>query len=109
MFELNGIKYDFNRVKVADALKIQEVIFNAMGKDGEVYLGKALNEITPFALKYIKVQCPDGSFVEDADADTLGDMYFQNPFFTMEITKNFFEMIQSFLVKLPSYQNTRTK
>jgi len=53
------------------------------------------------------VQTPDGNFVENADADTLGDVYFKNPFFAMEITKNFFEQIQGFLANLPSYQNTR--
>ena len=109
MFELNGIPYDFNRVKVADAIKIQEVIFKAMTKDGDIDIGSALSNITPFAIQYIKVQTPDGNFVENADADTLGDVYFKNPFFAMEITKNFFEQIQGFLALLPSYQNTQKK
>lgn len=107
MFELNGIKYDFKRVTVADALEIQKIIFGAIDKNGnEVDMGDALGKITPYAIKYIKVQCPDGSFVENADADTLGEMYFQNPFFALEVAKNFFEVIQGFLASLPSFQNS---
>lgn len=106
MFELNGIKYAFKRVCVADAIEIQKLMLKASAKDGDLDLGKigeALGDLTPYALKYVKLENKDGTWLENADTETL-EHFFENPFFALEITKNFFEVIQGFLASLPSFQ-----
>lgn len=109
MFKLNDIEYDFKRVCVADAIEIQKLMLKASAKDGDLDLGKigeALGDLTPFALKYVKLKNKDGTWLENADTETL-EHFFENPFFALEITKNFFEVIQGFLASLPSFQKAQ--
>lgn len=113
-FELENQKYTFARVSTQDALEIRALMMKAYGKaenKGEADL-EALSEIQPqidnYALKYLKVKNADGTWLEKPDLAIL-ELKFSNPFFVVEISKNFMDMIQNFLQALPHFHNQNKK
>ena len=126
-YSLEKINYEFSRVSTADALEIRKIMMNGVAimqkglkdkcvkgakinnddlSDEIATMNNLLAEIEPFALKYLVIINPDGSKIERPETSML-EQFFENPFYALEISKTFFEMIQGFLDRLPSSQNTQ--
>ncbi len=124
-YTLEKINYEFARISTADALAIRKVMMDGVAKiqDKLNAKGKALEkakesdfdisamsdilaEIEPFALRYLVIINPDGSKIQAPETSLL-ETFFENPFYAMQISAEFFKEVQGFLNRLSSYQNTQ--
>lgn len=113
MFELNGVKYDFNRVNVEDALEVQDIMVlsskDELSAEESQKLDRKLRDI---AIKYLVVYLKSGnkeSSISGMDADYYAEQVFDNPFFSNEIVISFGAKIKGFLEVLPSYKKSLEK
>ncbi len=121
-YELDRVKYEFGRISTADALAIRKIMMNGVGQIQKDLQGKKLDkvkdedlnvgamsdllaELEPFALKYLCLINPDGSKIQAPEVSLL-ETFFENPFYMMSISAEFFKEIQGFLNRLQSSQNT---
>lgn len=115
MFELNGVKYDFKRINVEDALRVQH-IFKLISQDDDLSgkntlsseeIAKLEKELGDIALKYLRVYVKVGNkeqTIEEQDSDYYAEQIFDNPFFIIEIVASFGEVIKGFLELLPRFK-----
>ena len=122
-YELERVKYEFGRISTADALAIRKVMMDGVGaiqkalpqgkkldkvRDEDLNISAMsdlLADLEPFALKYLCIINPDGSKIERPEVSLL-ETFFENPFYMMSISAEFFKEIQGFLNRLQSSQNT---
>ena len=123
-YKLESINYEFARISTADALQIRKIMMDGVSKiqadlqakgkkidkakddDFDISaMSDILAEIEPFALKYLVIINPDGSRISSPEI-TLLESFFENPFYAMQISAEFFKEVQGFLNRLSSYQNT---
>lgn len=113
MYELNGVKYSFNRVNVEDALEVQDVLTHSSKEGLSIEDTKKLDrKLRDIAIKYLVVYVKDGNkeaSVSGMDADYYADQIFDNPFFSNEIVVSFGETIKGFLEVLPSFKKSLEK
>lgn len=112
MFELNGIKYNFNRITVEDALEVQGIMVQSSRDDLSVEDSQKLDrKLREIAVKYLVVYLKHGNKEEsmtDMDMDYYAEV-FDNPFYTNEIVISFGEVVKGFLQILPSYKKSLEK
>lgn len=126
--QLEGITYDFCRVKTKEALEVRKIVMKGLssvmrqakenGQDvstmseADFDLGEMtelLAEIEPYALKYVRILNADGkTWTENPSVDVL-ETFFTNEHYAMAISQEFLKRIQGFLASLPSSQNTMAK
>lgn len=116
MYEFEGVKYEFSRVTTAEALDIRKIIMRGvakMQKDGGgeaemdiAEMNEILCDLEPFALGHLRILNQDGkTFTEKPDISLL-ESFWENPFYAVAITAEFFKVIQGFLASLPTFQDT---
>lgn len=114
MFELNGIKYNFNRITVEDALEVQSIMVQSSREDFGVEDSQKLDrKLREIAVKYLVVYLKHGNKEESVSGSEMDMDYFaeifDNPFYTNEIVISFGEVVKGFLQILPSYKKSLEK
>ena len=103
MFKLEDKEYQFRRVAVQDALKLQNA-YVVLSKENSspAQIEDATNLMNDMCVKYLDVRV-NGDFEEVGSYDYL-ESVFDNPFAIMEISVNFHETIKGFIDLLPKFQ-----
>lgn len=103
METLNGIKYDFERISVETALKVQELMVEETFENSRALIEIAVNHLRV----YIKDPATKKEqMITGMDMEYYGNV-FDNPLYVNEIIISFAEIFTGFMNSLPKLQQSR--
>ena len=110
-YQLEGKNYDFNRVSLQDALKIQNAMLLIAQPKYSSDVEDGNNIISQLALKYLKIEHKTESGLEYQENLSMEyiELAFENEFAIIEILANFQKRIEGFMKLLPSFQQAVAK
>lgn len=118
MFELNGVKYEFKRVSVENALRIQQIMSESEQISDPKRSQELERELLEIAYSHLVICLKEGNTERkiDCGADDLAknkdyvcDLFGSNPFFLSEIIISFSEVIRGFLELLPTIKKRQSE
>lgn len=109
-YKTGDIEYCFRRISVEDAYKMKNLFMvlsdnQAKFEDKE----KAQEKFDKFFLKYLVIKGKSGEPLQGfSDISMLDEMFKENPFMALNISKTFTEEIMVFMKALENYQGLKT-
>lgn len=107
-YELDGRKFDFDRVSTQDALKVKSaMMILASDKAKTEDIEKSNKTLDDLAFKYLRVE-ENGEWLKNIDEFAFSAL-FENELASIEIVAKFQERLKGFLSALPSFRNIEVK
>lgn len=108
-YELDGRKFDFDRVSTQDALKVKSaMMILASDKAKSEDIEKSNKVLDDMAFKYLRVEGENGEWLKNIDEYAFTAL-FDNELASIEIVAKFQERLKGFLSALPSFRNIEAK